>query len=36
MGYQDRHLNDWREKTAPEIVGALRDEQADGLILAPA
>ncbi len=23
MGYQDRHLNDWREKTAPEIVAAL-------------
>ena len=36
MGYQERHLNDWREKTAPEIVAALRDEQADGLILAPA
>ena len=36
MGYQDRHLQDWREKTAPEIVAALRDEQADGLILAPA
>ena len=36
MGYQDRHLNDWREKTAPEIVAALRDERADGLILAPA
>ena len=36
MGYQDRSLTDWREKTAPEIVAALRDEQADGLILAPA
>lgn len=36
MGYQDRHLNDWRDTTAPEIVAALRDEQADGLILAPA
>ena len=36
MGYQDRHLHDWREKTAPEIVAALRDEHADGLILAPA
>ena len=36
MGYQDRHLSDWREKTAPEIAAGLRDEQADGLILAPA
>jgi D-proline reductase (dithiol) PrdB len=36
MGYQERHLNDWREKTLPEIAAALRDEQADGLILAPA
>lgn len=36
MGYQDRHLAGWREKTAPEIVAALRDEQAVGLILAPA
>ena len=36
MGYQHRRLTDWREKTAPEIVSALRDEQVDGLILAPA
>ena len=36
MGYQDRHLNDWHDSTAPEIIAALRDEKADGLILAPA
>jgi D-proline reductase (dithiol) PrdB len=36
MGYQDRRLHDWREKTAPAIVAALRDEEVDGLILAPA
>ena len=36
MGYQDRHLNEWRDKTAPEVIAALRDEHADGLILAPA
>ena len=36
MGYQHRRLTDWREKTAPEIVSALRDEHVDGLILAPA
>jgi len=36
MGYQHRRLTDWRERTAPEIVSVLRDEQVDGLILAPA
>jgi hypothetical protein len=36
MGYQDRSLKDWREKTAPEIVETLRKQEADGLILAPA
>jgi D-proline reductase (dithiol) PrdB len=36
MGYQDRDLRDWRERTAPEIVAHLREEEADGLILAPA
>jgi D-proline reductase (dithiol) PrdB len=36
MGYQERHLHDWRDTTAPEIAATLRDEQADGLILAPA
>ncbi len=36
MGYQDRRLAEWREKAAPEIAAALRDEQVDGLILAPA
>jgi D-proline reductase (dithiol) PrdB len=36
MGYQDRHLHEWRDRTAPEIAAALRDEQADGIVLAPA
>jgi D-proline reductase (dithiol) PrdB len=36
MGYQERDLAGWREKTAPEIVAALRDEEVDGLVLAPA
>jgi hypothetical protein len=36
MGFQDRRLADWRHKTAPELVTHLRDQSADGLILAPA
>ena len=36
MGFQDRRLADWRHKTAPELVNHLRDQSADGLILAPA
>ncbi len=36
MGYQDRRLVDWRETTAPAIVSFLRQQQVDGLVLAPA
>ena len=36
MGFQDRRLEDWRRATAPEIVAHLREQAADGLILAPA
>jgi D-proline reductase (dithiol) PrdB len=36
MGYQERSLRDWQSKTAPELVAHLRDQAADGLILAPA
>lgn len=36
MGYQERQLVAWRETTAPAIVGFLRDQQVDGLVLAPA
>ena len=36
MGYQERRLVDWRETTAPAIVSFLRDQQVDGLVLAPA
>lgn len=36
MGFQDRRLNDWHRSTAPEIAAHLREQGADGLILAPA
>jgi D-proline reductase (dithiol) PrdB len=36
MGYQDRSLEGWRHETLPELVAKLREQQADGLILAPA
>ncbi len=36
MGYQDRSLPGWQKETGPELVATLRDQQADGLILAPA
>jgi len=36
MGYQDRSLEGWQNHTVPELVTRLRDQQADGLILAPA
>jgi D-proline reductase (dithiol) PrdB len=36
MGYQDRHLTDWRATTAPAIVAHLRGQGADALVLAPA
>jgi len=36
MGYQDRSLAGWRDQTLPELVARLRDQQAHGLILAPA
>ena len=36
MGYQDRHLQDWKATTAPEIVADLREQGADALVLAPA
>jgi D-proline reductase (dithiol) PrdB len=36
MGYQDRGLTDWRRTTAGEIAAHLREQGAEGLILAPA
>jgi hypothetical protein len=36
MGYQDRSLVGWRDTTARALVAHLRDQNADGLILAPA
>lgn len=36
MGFQDRRLKDWHRTTAPEIAANLREQGADGLILAPA
>jgi D-proline reductase (dithiol) PrdB len=35
MGYQQAGLDEWRNQTAPAIVDLLRDQQTDGLILAP-
>ncbi|HXI94973.1 MAG TPA: glycine/sarcosine/betaine reductase selenoprotein B family protein [Candidatus Acidoferrum sp.] len=35
MGYQERALHDWQTRTAPELVAHLREQGADGLILAP-
>jgi len=36
IGYQDRRLTDWHRTTAGEIATYLREQGADGLILAPA
>jgi hypothetical protein len=36
MGYQDRSLKDWHRTTAGEIVAHLREQGAEGLVLAPA
>jgi hypothetical protein len=36
MGYQERSLDGWRNNTLPALVAMLRDQQADGIVLAPA
>ena len=36
MGYQERSLEGWRERTAGEVAAHLRSQGVDGLILAPA
>ncbi|HEX9364192.1 MAG TPA: hypothetical protein VGA47_10460 [Candidatus Dormibacteraeota bacterium] len=36
MGYQDRSLTDWHRTAAGEIVAHLREQGAEGLLLAPA
>lgn len=36
MGYQERSLDGWRDRTVPALVARLRDQAANGLILAPA
>lgn len=36
MGYQDRRLRDWKEKTSVEIVAFLHAQGADAVVLAPA
>ena len=36
MGYQERSLEGWRQETLSELIVQLRDQNADGLILAPA
>ena len=35
MGYQQAGLEVWRRETAPAIIELLRDQETDGLILAP-
>ena len=35
MGYQERSLEGWCQETAPQLIARLRDQQADGLVLAP-
>jgi D-proline reductase (dithiol) PrdB len=35
MGYQEAGLEVWRTKTGPEIVSLLREQQTDGVVLAP-
>jgi len=35
MGYQQAGLDVWRQETAPAIAALLRDEGADGVVLAP-
>ena len=35
MGYQEHGLAGWREATAPAIVGLLREQGADAVLLAP-
>jgi D-proline reductase (dithiol) PrdB len=35
MGFQQAGLEAWRGTTAPEIAAALREEGADGVVLAP-
>ena len=36
MGYQERSLEGWRDKTSGEVIAHLRSQGVDGLILAPA
>jgi hypothetical protein len=36
MGFQQGGLEVWRSRTAPEIAVTLREEGADGVVLAPA
>lgn len=35
MGYQESGLEVWRRETAPAIASLLRDDGADGVVLAP-
>lgn len=35
MGYQQAGLEVWRNETAPAIIALLREEGADGVVLAP-
>jgi D-proline reductase (dithiol) PrdB len=35
MGFQDRGLREWKDATAPQIADRLREQGADGIVLAP-
>ena len=36
MGFQEHRLEGWKNETVPALVAHLRDQVADGIILAPA
>ena len=36
MGFQETSLRDWKQTAAPELIAHLQEQDADGLILAPA
>ncbi len=35
MGFQERSLRDWRDRTAPDLIAHFRRQSADAVVLAP-